>query len=331
MTEATTQTAARIEPAYDDPGAVLAAVRDAGPYWPIARYAASAEELAATGGATATTGYVPPWFRSDFALDGVPLVGGAEAILHNQRFIDGARAVFGRDAVVRPTTVYVNVMLPSIVPFIPHLDVPAFRGFTRRDHPVWLLKAMLESSLFEAWRVRLATAVSWFYDGPGGAFHYWPDGPDAPSSVVEPPLRNVAVVADNEKTYHGVAPVGGEDLPFVEGLTHDSTLVRIDSGWEMRDDGRTVGAGSDAEVRITLSWKGEVFSDEHERMRSESGDGDLTMSRVVDTFLRDLRSRGLDVPAPDDPHRDPGWIQVLGATYPPRPPRLPRGPVDTGP
>jgi hypothetical protein len=324
VTETTTHTAVRIEPAYDDPDAVLAAVRGAGPYWPIARYAASAEELAATGGASATAGYVPPWFRSDVALDGVALVDGAETVLHNPRFIDGARAVFGAATVVRPTTVYVNVMLPSVVPFIPHLDVPAFRGFTRRDHPVWLLKAMLESTLFEPWRVRLATAVSWFYDGPGGAFHYWPDGPDGPSSVVEPPFRNVAVVADNEQTYHGVAPVGGGDLPFVEGLTHDSTLVRVDDGWEMRDQGRTVGDGSDAEVRITLSWKGEVFADEPERVRAESGDGALSMATVVDTFLHDLRARGLEVAAPDHPHRDPDWIQVLGATYPPTPPRMPR-------
>lgn len=313
----TTPTAVLLEPAFDDPDAVLAAIRGGAEFWPIARYAASEEELAATGGAGATT-YVPPWFRCDFALEGRALEAGAEQILHNQRFVDAAQQVYGPQASVSPTTVYVNVMLPSAVPFVPHLDVPAFRGFTRRDHPVWLLKTMLESGLFERWRVKLATAVSWFYEGPGGTFHYWPGGPDEPAETVEPPFRNVAVVADNERTFHGVAPVGDGDLPWVEGLTRASSLVRVDGGWEMRDGGDVIGAGRDDEVRITVSWKGEVA------LPHDGADDDLTVRTVVDTFLRDVRRRGIDVSEPEDPHRDPDWIATLGTAYPTRSPRIPR-------
>ncbi|MDZ7675294.1 MAG: hypothetical protein U5K30_09525 [Acidimicrobiales bacterium] len=322
MVETATERAVRIEPAWDDPDAVLSSVRDVEQYWPIARYAGSEEEVTATGGAQATT-YVPPWFRCDFAIDGRPLVPGADRILHNDRFLAGARDLFGNEASVSPTTVYVNVMLPSVVPFVPHLDVPAFRGFTRNDHPVWLLKTMLESGLFERWRVTLATAVSWFYDGPGGAFHYWPNGPRGPVAIVEPPFENVAVLADNERTYHGVATVGGDDVPFVRGLTHDSRLVRVDGGWEMRNDGAVLGTGSDDDVRIAVSWKAEVFPDHEARDRALDHDDDLTLALVVDTFIDDLRSRGLDAATPDDPHRDPDWIRLLGQSYPPTTPSVP--------
>jgi hypothetical protein len=142
-------TAVRIEPAYPDPDAVVAVIRAVGEYWPLARYAASPEEMVATGGDPNTAMYVPPWFRRDFALFGEALVPGAGLILDNGRFVDAAHRVFGADAVVRPSTVYVNVMLPSVAPFVPHLDVPAFRGFTRADHPLWLMKVMIDAGLFE--------------------------------------------------------------------------------------------------------------------------------------------------------------------------------------
>lgn len=308
-------TAVRIEPAYPDPDAVVAVIRAVGEYWPLARYAASPEEMVATGGDPNTAMYVPPWFRRDFALFGEALVPGAGLILDNGRFVDAAHRVFGADAVVRPSTVYVNVMLPSVAPFVPHLDVPAFRGFTRADHPLWLMKVMIDAGLFEPWRIKLATAVSWFYEGQGGGFHYWADGPEGPEGIIEPPFRNVAVLSDNERTYHGVAPVGGPESPFVKGLTRDSLLHRVDGGWEMRDGDRVIGSGTDAEARLTVSWKAEVFADRDELARAEGHADDLTLDMVVDTFLADLRARGLDVRPPDDPHLDRTWIKALSDAY----------------
>ena len=310
--------AIRLEPAYDDPTAVLASIRAIDEWWPLARYAASAEEMAAAGGGATTKAYVPPWFRCDVALDGAALVPGADRILGNPGFVDAAHRIFGADADVAPTAVYVNVMLPSAVPFIPHVDVPAFRGVTRADHPVWLLKVMLESGLFEPWRITLATAVSWFYDGPGGAFHYWPEGPDRPPDVVEPPFGNVAVVADNERTYHGVESVGGDPEAVVRGLTFDSWLHRIDGGWEMREGDSVIGSAADAETRVTVSWKAEVVP-----AGVEAPADDLTLDRVVDVLLADLARRGLDAAAPDDPHHDRGWVRRLTEAYAIPPPPIP--------
>src|SRR6185312_8229828 len=168
--------AVRISPVWEDTTGTLALIRSAGPFWPLANYAASDAEMTALGGERAS--FTPPWFRQDFARESQVLVPGAEIILGNERF---ARAAYelagGGEAVIRPQAVYVNIMGPTPFSFPPHLDIPAFRGFTRATQPVWLLKAMMTSGLFEAWRTKIATAVSWFYAGPGGDFHYWPEGP----------------------------------------------------------------------------------------------------------------------------------------------------------
>ena len=313
--------AVRLQPAYDDPAEVLAVIRAVEPYWPIVRYAGSEKETAALSGDARSGMFVPPWFRRDFALHGDALVPDADVILGNPRFVDAAHAVFGPDVVVRPTTVYVNVMVPGPVPFVPHTDVPAFRGVTRDDHPVWLLGQMMNSGLFEDHRIKLATAVSWFYEGPGGEFHYWPEGPEAEHAVIGTPYENIAVVADNERTYHGVAPVG-TDEPLIHGLTYDTMLHRVVGGWEMRNGDEAVHRADDAEVRITVSWKGEIYADEADRRQVEDHTDDLDLDRVVDALVADMRSRGVDVAVPDDPHHDEDWVTAVSSTYGSPPPRV---------
>ena len=57
-------------------------------------------------------------------------------------------------------------------------------------------------------RIRIATAVAWFYEGEGGAFEYWPEGPGAAPARIDAPLDNRAVVGDNDVMFHRVATVG---------------------------------------------------------------------------------------------------------------------------
>src|SRR5690606_21647941 len=121
--------------------------------------------------------------------------------------------------------------------------------------------------------------------------HYWPDGPDAPNATIATPYDNIAVVADNERTYHGVAPVG-TDEPVIHGLTPDTTLHRVQGGWEMHTDAETVHRAGDADVRITVSWKGEVYADEADRRRALDHTDDIDLDHVVDTLLADMRARG---------------------------------------
>ncbi|NQZ98956.1 MAG: hypothetical protein HRU01_20830, partial [Myxococcales bacterium] len=176
-----------IDRAFVDPDAVRAMVPQHAPYWPTLRYAASPAELRSFGrDAAPPTQRVMPWFRGDWAYD-EPLVEGAETILATPAFAQAAGELFDA-GVVRPQIVYVNLMVA--IPFAgqAHIDVPAFRGMDRTEYPVWLLHAMNRSGLFEPWRVDIATAVAWFFEGEGGEFDYWPDGPRNPPSRIAAPL-----------------------------------------------------------------------------------------------------------------------------------------------
>jgi hypothetical protein len=308
-------TAVRISPVWDDPSGVVDLIRSAGPFWPLANYAASDAEMAALG--RERVAFTPPWFRQDFAREAEVLVPGAEVILANERFALGAQELGGGpEAVVRPQAVYVNVMAPTPFSFPPHLDIPAFRGFTRATQPVWLLKTMKTSGLFEAWRTRIATAVSWFYAGAGGDFHYWPEGPDGPMAVERSPYANVSVLADNEVTFHGVAALGEPGAAMPDGLDRESRLVRGDSGWEVKNaDGITQAQLADDEVRLTVSWKADVFADARDAELHDSGEDDLTLATVVELFRKDLAARGVDIHETAEPLADQEWIATLASTY----------------
>lgn len=307
--------ALRLRPAWDDPAGIVELVRGAGPFWPLANYAASDAEMAALG--RERVSFTPPWFRQDFAREGQVLVPGAEVILGNGRYLAAARELGGGDAAVaRPQAVYVNIMGPTPFAFPPHLDIPAFRGFTRATQPVWLLKTMKTSGLFEAWRTRIATGVSWFYAGMGGDFHYWPEGPDGPMAVERSPYDNVGVLADNEVTFHGVGPLGAPGATMPDGLTRESRLVRGESGWDVHDaDGATQAHFGDDEVRITVSWKADVFTSAEEAESHDRGDDALELDTVVECFAEDLAARGVTMHEPTDPLADQEWIATLASTY----------------
>jgi hypothetical protein len=316
-----TTTATRISPAFDDIDAVLSVVRSAGPFWPLTNYAGNDAEMAALGSRPPT--FVPPWFRQDFGAAGKPLVDGAELIIDNGRFVEAAQAVYGADCIVRPSNAYVNIMGPTPFPFTPHLDVPAFRGFTRADQPIWLLKLMKNSDLFERWRIKIATAVSWIYNGEGGDFYYWPNGAEGQQMVESSPFDNVSIVADNESTFHGVAPVGPADATMPEGINSHSRLVRGDGGWDAVDtDGNVIASFSDDEVRITVSWKADIFTDADEARLADSGDDALDTDTVISIFQTDLEARGVAIELPVDPIHNEEWVALLAATYPEHPPRL---------
>src|SRR5262249_14924648 len=151
--------------------------------------------------------------------------------------------------------VYVN--LTWQLPFpqgLGHTDVPAFRGFDRTRYPITFLSIMGLSGLFEDVRVRIATAVAWFYAGRDGGFEYWPEGPERPSRVHEGSIDNTAIVGDNDFMWHRVRPTGRIDDGMVS-LSVDSELVRAGGGWAIVDRGRTLAAFSRDRLRVSVSWK----------------------------------------------------------------------------
>ena len=84
----------RIEPAFDDPDTVWELFERNAPYRTIVEYIPSQPGQP-----------ILPYFRGNWAVGGEPLVDGAEAILHNHRFIDAARTFFGSSK-IRPTFIW---------------------------------------------------------------------------------------------------------------------------------------------------------------------------------------------------------------------------------
>jgi hypothetical protein len=318
----------RIEGVLDEPQRLHELARAHAPYWPVYRYFSGAAELGATGAPVddpAAPMRVPPWFRGDWAHH-KPLVPGIEPIFHSAAFRRAARQLYGLsdDAVIRQQLVYVNLMLPMPAADPGHTDVPAFRGIRRERHPVWLLSVMGHSGLFERWRIRIATAVSWWYEGEGGQFTCWPEGPDAEPLVLAP-RSNTALVGENERMFHRVERVGapGAELRLPE-LSPGAELHGAGDHWEVRDRGRALARVPAADVRISVSWKAEVFADPDEAHAVDAHVDDLELDAVWEIFARDLRRRGLDAEPGDAPLTDAGFITALGRAYVRTPTRLPR-------
>jgi hypothetical protein len=241
-----------VDRAVDDPAAFRRTVEALAPYWPVQRYFANSAEYAALSGDDAARPMVvAPIFRGNWATEGKP-VPGAEAFLAPAPFVRAARELFDAE-IVRPHNVYVN--LTWQLPFAQgagHTDVPAFYGFERKDHPITFLTIMGLSGLFEDVRVKVATAVAWFYAGPDGGFEYWPDGPDRPSRIHEGAIENTAIVGDNDFMWHRVRPTG-RPADGMARLSLDSELAFDGGEWAVRDAGKTLGRfGWDA-LRVSLS------------------------------------------------------------------------------
>jgi len=304
-----------LETAFDDPSLIDSLVRANAPYWPVLRYAGNPRELAAVSRMSPEAPmYLPPWFRGDWAYD-KPLVEGADRILGNPPFVEAARRLFDAE-IVRPKIVYVNLMAPIGFAGEGHLDVAAFRGIDRSEYPIWLLQQMHRSGLFDDWQIQNATAVSWFYEGEGGAFDYWADGPGSPPRSVSKPFSNRAVVGDNDFMFHRVGTIGRKSGIVEASL--DAELLPAGDGsgdWLVRDGGREVSRYPFAAIRISVSWKAEVFADEGAlRLREEHLD-DLDLDRVVDRFLADLADRGTPLARPADPLGDPEFISALSEVH----------------
>ena len=308
----------RVEPAHPDLDRVWRLVENNAPY----RSMAGLDGYREYGMMSAL-----PWFREHWALDGHPLVAGVDDILHNPIFIDGTRKVFD-GGVVRPMTLLINLMGPMPAG-VPHIDTPSFRGAERTNFPLWLLLVMGASGLFRRWSLALAGVVSWFYDGEGGEFEYWPDGENAPAQMEGPPFGNIAVVTDSDRMYHRVAAIGRADQYLSEGtIGASSEIVRDENGaWSIVDDGKLRALYRQDQLRVSILWKAIVFENEAAAAVFDDHCDDITLERAAKIFCSDLRARGVKFTEPSDPVHDQQWSRTLIAAYPIssfNPPTVPR-------
>ena len=299
----------RIEPAFAEREHVRSLFYNCGPYPALGVTVPDGVDDGVQGQALSNT--VMPWFRGNWAIGGEAKFSGAESILHNPRFLEAAKVAFGT-AIVRPRTIAVNLTTPMPAG-APHVDIPSFRGATREHYPLRFLAAMGESRLFERWRVVEAGAIAWFYDGPGGNFDYWPEGLTAAMSTEMAPFGNVAIVADNDRMFHRIGEVGlRESTRPIIGP--NAQIQALESGdWAIVEAGRSVATYSPGQVRLSLLWKAEVFADA--AAEREANADRLSIDRVMEILLADLRHREIEFVEPSDPLKSEVFVATLRQAY----------------
>ena len=229
------------------------------------------------------------YFRETYAYGDEVKAPGVEPFLHHEGFVEAAREIHGRP-IVEPAIVYANILVPGQELAV-HTDVPEFRGANRKVHPQWLLVVMHHSRLFDAWRMPIATAVSWFHDARGGAFAFYPDGADA-APIGHDVRFNTAVIIDTDSVFHGVDRVQqtSSEMPLLKpGM---KLVPEGDGAWKIWDGDREVSRYRWSEMRFSVSWKAYCFVDEAEREAWREGSDDLSVDFILETLERDLRERG---------------------------------------
>jgi hypothetical protein len=250
------------------------------------------------------------YFREEYAYGSEIRIDGIEPFLHNERFADAARQVYGRP-VVEPVIAYANLMVPGQELAV-HTDVPEFRGANRKILPQWLMAVMHHSGLFEDHRLHIATGIAWFHDSAHGALAYWPDGADGARR--DHRIRaNTAVVLDTDTVFHGVDRVTDAAAP-APPVQHDSTLEFVGDGrWTVHDrTGDDIVTYDWDDLRFSVSWKAYCFGDEAEREAWRTHTDDLNENEIVGRLVEDLIERGV---VSGDVARDPELGLAMMDTY----------------
>lgn len=237
------------------------------------------------------------YFRETYAYDEA-LVPGIEPMLHHQGFVAAAKRVHRAEVIV-PNIVYANLLVPGQELAV-HTDVPEFRGANRKLFPQWLMVVMHHAGLFDAWRIRIATAIAYFRQCDGGDLAYYPDGREGAARTLRA-QHNTAILLDTDSVFHGVDRVA-ESTPLPALRPGMKLRYRGSDHWEVGPEGEAPLAEYDwDEIRFSVSWKAYGYRDEAERRAAEDHTDDLDLDRILDTLVADLRGRGrLEGAVPSD-------------------------------
>jgi hypothetical protein len=306
---------------------VLDLIRSHGPWDLILKHHfSSLEELVATtsGGRppdpnASLDSFLTPTFRGFFANGGVCLFPEAEPLFYERRFMAWARE-FWNARYCQPMKILFNVNGPARNCDPGHLDSPRFRGMGLVSTPTWLLSVMGKSGLFQAWAIKLAEVIAWFQrDTETGGFTYWPDGPLAAPKRLAPPLWNRGVVTHNTAMYHrGESNGPPEQRANPKGLSFDSTFCGDPADpdrWQIRTGDDVIASYTTDQLRLLVHWDAELYTDLADLKKHVDHLDDLTPDRVFETFMADMRAKGVSFEVPSDPMCDPRFIGLLAKTY----------------
>ncbi|HEU5302592.1 MAG TPA: hypothetical protein VFW06_10185 [Acidimicrobiia bacterium] len=295
-----------LEDVIDDLGAVVHVLESQAPYTPLGGwYSPGADPTARTR---------PMWFQNDWVHDTFA-AEGSDRFLRHPGYLAAAREFYGAE-VVEPTSVYVNLMAAIAEGGPAHTDNPRFRGRDRTNTPMWVLRAMLWSGLFDRYEILQATAIWWLNDVDGGGLLYWADGPDAPPREHVGAMANTALLGDNHGMFHQVGPVGPLDRG-TRRVTPGAQLAPVGDGsddWAVTDLGEVAYRAPLDAIRVSVLWKADVYPTAAEQARL--ADDTLSMQDVADTFDADLAERGSSVRFDLQRLDDPQLKGAIAGVYP---------------
>ena len=83
----------------------------------------------------------------------------------------------------------------------------------------------------------------------------WPEGLDGPMLSERAPFGNVAVMADNDRMYHRIGPIGHPDgvPPRISASAHIQPAG--DGTWEIVENGEVRATYPNRAVSLSLVWK----------------------------------------------------------------------------
>lgn len=285
------------------------------PYTPLGGwYRPGVDDTAATS---------PLWFQNDWVHADFS-VEGSDLFMWHEEVAATARRFYDAEVVV-PRSLYVNLMAAIAESGPAHTDNPAFEGRNRTNTPMWLLRMMLWSGLFDRWAIVQATSIWWLNDVEGGGLRYWPDGPGkAPQRHIDR-MANTALVGDNHGMFHQVEPVGPfeEGTRFVTGRAELAPAQDDSSDWVVTDRGEEVYRAPLDSYRVSVLWKADIYLNEEERRRLEADA--LSLEDVARIFGEDLAARGSDFRLDLESLDDPSQQKALAKIYPEA------RPIDAGP
>lgn len=290
----------------DDLDAVVGMLERNAPYHPLGGWFRPGVEADRP---TSTLWFQKDWVHADLA------VPGSDLFLWHARVIEAAKRFYDAEVVV-PHTLYVNLMTSIERSGPAHTDNPKFRGRDRANTPMFLLRAMLWSGLFDRWSIVQATSIWWMNDVEEGGLLYWPEGPDKPPHRHADAMANTALVGDNHGMFHQVEPVG----PFAKEpirVTPRAELAPVGDGsgeWAVRDRGEVKLRAPLDRFRVSVLWKADIHPTEDERRRLEQDT--LSLEDVARIFDADLAARGVDLRIDLARIADPGLKDALAEFYP---------------
>ncbi|HSB97133.1 MAG TPA: hypothetical protein VLC91_11830 [Spongiibacteraceae bacterium] len=312
---------------------LLEAVRREGPWQLIlAQHFSSAEEVVATLSGGMPEGIKPTFdmfmtaaFRGYLAEHGTCLYPELEDCFYNSGFLAQARSYWNAKY-AQPTMMLFNIQGPANSHDPAHLDGVNFRGLTHANSPIWLANTMGKSGLFKPYLKKMAQVITWFYPGKiGGGFTYWPEGPLAQPKRLAAPMWNRGVVVQNEMMYHRGEANGPLEMRHPQGLAFNSLFGAdpdVADGWQITTDGKVIQRIPAQETRFLVHWSADVYEDFAELKKNMDHSDDLTHEQVFDTFVKDMRARGLKFDVPSDPLHDGDFIKLLNQTYDVGTPRI---------